>query len=108
MADITPFSLSPERNDVRFIQVSELKSGEPTTIGTPVQLLLTNKGDSNDFPSIKVILLNSAKQIVREQNFGPTDYQHSDKFESEEIHLLVNLNPNERSFTVKPYYEDKT
>lgn len=98
------YELRPERNDVRFLHVGKLKSGATTSIGTPIEFLLTNQGESNDFPSIKVVFVNSSGNTVREQIFSPTDYHHADRFETEDVQLLASPNPGETGFTVQPFY----
>lgn len=102
------FILRPERNDSGFIQVSNFTSGTPSSLGTPINFEMTNVGDSNDFPNIKVFLVNYSGKIVRIVKFGSNDYQHSDKFEIEKIQVLISLNPGETKFTVQPYYEQKS
>lgn len=100
------YVLRPERNDIDFIQISRLRSGDTTVVGTPIGITLTNRGDSNSFPNIRIVLVNRSGQAVREQIFAERDYVHPARFEEADIELLLSLQPGETGFTAKPFYPE--
>lgn len=50
--------LRPSQNDIEFVSVSGLKAGTSTAAGNSVGFTLTNTGDNNGFPSIRLYLTN--------------------------------------------------
>jgi hypothetical protein len=98
------FTLRTERDDAAFLQVTNLRSGAPTTIGVPISFDLTNLGDANGFPSLAVFMVDAAGQKTRQVDFQPNDYPHSSRFEKERIELVLRPAQHETSFTVHAYY----
>lgn len=101
-------ALRPERNDDRLLKVGALHAGTPSSIGIPVSFELTNLGDANDFPNVAVVMIGAAGRETREVVFTPADYTHSSKFETQSIELLLHPRGEERSFTVRVFYGDRT
>jgi hypothetical protein len=100
------YTLRPERNDRKLIHIDKLAVGTPTELGTPVSFSMTNEGDHNDFPNIKILFNDAAGKTVRDHIFTPGDYQHADKFDVEEVTFQVGQNPGETGIVVQPYYSD--
>lgn len=98
-------TLRPPANDIEFVKVSDLKAGPATSAGNSVSFTLRNMGDNNSFPSLEIILINRLGHPVRRVAYAPTDYPHPDKFETNEIQLMIPLQPGETGFTVKPLYQ---
>lgn len=98
--------LRPSQNDIEFVRVSGLKAGPATAAGNSVGFTLTNTGDNNGFPSIRLYLTNRMGKAIREIVLSPADYQHPDRFEQFDVQLMVQLQPGETSFTVKPFYQE--
>lgn len=97
--------LRPSQNDIDLIKVTDLKAGPATAAGNSVSFTLGNLGDNNGFPSLKIILINRLGHPLREVIYGPTEYAHPDKFEQNEIQLMIPLQAGETGFTVKPFYK---
>lgn len=98
--------LRPNQNDIEFVRVSGLKAGPATAAGNSVGFTLTNTGDNNGFPSIRLYLTNRVGKPMREIIFSPADYQHPDRFEQFDVQLMVQLRQGETSFTVKPFFQE--
>ncbi len=101
------YNLRPERNDIGFIRVTNLRTGPPGSTGIPVNFLLTNEGDSNDFPSIRLVMQTRAGRQTREIIIGPREYVHAEKFEKQTVEIMVSPRSEEFNFTVQPFYPPK-
>jgi hypothetical protein len=101
------FVLRPERNDPTFLRVGALHPGRASSIGVPVNFDLTNLGDANDFPNIAVVMTGSGGRQLRQILFSPQDYPHGDRFEKEQIQLILQPRPDERGFTVRVFYGER-
>lgn len=102
------YTLRPERNDIGFVRVADLRVGRQSTTGIPVTFTLINEGDSNDFPSVRLIMQNHHGAQTRQIIFGSRDYMHADQFENQPIELLVTPRVGEITFTVQPFYPEKS
>ena len=101
------YVLRPDRNDVGLIQISRLTTGGATMAGTPIAFTLTNRGESNGFPNILVVLVDKTGRAVRQQIFTEREYVHPARFEEVEVELLLSLQSGETGFTAKPFYAEK-
>jgi hypothetical protein len=101
------FVLRPVRNDPAFLRVGALRAGRASSIGVPVTFDLTNLGDSNDFPSIAVLMTGTAGQPLRQILFSPRDYSHASRFEKQPVELFLHPRPEERGFTVRVFYGER-
>ena len=101
------FDLRSERNDISFLRIAALHAAAPTSLGVPVAFELTNLGDANDFPNIAIVMIGAAGLPTRQVVFSPKDYVHYARFERQHVELLLQPHPEERSFKVQLFYEDK-
>lgn len=97
--------LRPSQNDIDLVKVSDLKAGPATAAGNSIAFTLANEGDNNSFPSLKIILINRFGRQQREIVYAPGEYAHPEKFEQNEIRMMIPLQPGETGFTVKPFYK---
>jgi hypothetical protein len=102
------FALRPERNDASLLRVGSLHAGAPTSLGVPVSFDLTNLGDANDFPNIAVVMIGASGTPVREVVFRPSDYSHGSRFGLQHVELLLQPRHDERRFTVRVFYGDRS
>lgn len=105
LAAIKGYELRSERNDSQLIRVSSLRPGPRSAAGISLSFVMTNEGENNDFPSVRVYLVNGDGKTVREAVFSAADYSHGEKFEQQDVNLTLILRPGETGFTVKPFYE---
>ena len=97
--------LDRERNDIRKISVRNLQVGERSGQDVEMSFLLTNKGGINDYPALRVHLLDRQHKVIRYLEVSAEDYNHADFFTAERIKLNVTLRTGEASFTVEPFYK---
>lgn len=102
---ITGFKLELERNNIKRVSAGDLQVLGRDGNEVSVSFLLTNQGGSNDFPALRLHLLNAQKKAVRWIELTPDDYEHSSSFSSERIKLNLSLRAGESSFTVEPFYK---
>lgn len=101
------FTLRPEQNDIAFVRISNLKTERSTVAGTPISFTLTNLGERNSFPRVRIFLLERSGRPVRQLDFSEKDYVHSGRFDQIEVELLLDLRNGETGFTAQPYYLEK-
>lgn len=99
-------TLRPESNDSAFVRVANLRSGTPSRFGVPVSFDLINLGAMNDYPDIGVVMMGM-RGPTRETVYSPQQYAHGKKFEQERIELFLNPKPEETSFTVRAFYQER-
>lgn len=102
---ITGSRLDLERNDIHKVSVQNLQVGARNGRDVDVSFLLINKGGSNEFPALRVHLLDARRKALRQIEVMPEEYSHTDVFTTGRIQLHVVLRENEVSFTVEPFYK---
>ena len=102
---VTGFRLDLEFNDIRQVIVRNLQVGASNGHDADISFLLSNRGGDNDFPSLRIYLLDAKRKPLREIELSPDDYVHSTSFMAERIQVNVVLRDRESSFTVEPFYK---
>ena len=105
LTSISGFRLDLERNDIRKIFVRDMQVDSKNGRDAEVSFLVTNTGGVNDFPSLRVHLLDAQRKALRQIEFSPDEYMHSAIFRAERIQINVVLQSGESSFTVEPFYK---
>lgn len=104
---VAAFTLEPEHNDAKFVSVSDITIGPNTPKGMPLTFKLTNHGDSNDYPAIRVQVRQASGRPPRELTFKPADYPHTGRFDTTIVKLIIPVFAGETGFVVKAVYEDQ-
>ena len=105
LESIVGFRLDLELNDIRKVTVRNLQVGASNGHDADISFLLSNRGGDNDFPSLRIYLLDAKRKPLREIELSPDDYVHSTSFRAERIQVNVVLRDRESSFTVEPFYK---
>ena len=102
---VTGLRFDLEFNDIRQVVVRNLQVEAFNVHDADISFLLSNTGADNDFPSLRVYLLDATRRPLREIEFSPDDYVHTTSFKAERIKLNIVLRARESSFTVEPFYK---
>ena len=101
------FLLRPRFNDIHRVKTSPLKLDSVEADGVHVSFVLNNLGGGNDYPDLKVSVLNESHQLVRSILLSPAMYKHGTRLRSESIQLTIPVRPGESSVSVEPFYAGK-
>ena len=98
------FLLIQERNDTRNLSIQNLQVGAHVGMQAAVSFDLINRRGDNDFPALRLYLLNAQGQEVRRLDITANEYRHPDVFKTSTITLNLALRAGEVSYTVAPFY----
>ena len=101
---INGYVLEPEKNNARLIQVTNLAFVGKNNNQLTINFDLINSGASNDYPSLKVVSFDQARQIIGQTVFSNSDYTHGVVFSSETVKLSFEIPPGTSSIEVLPFY----
>lgn len=105
LGSIRGFTLRPERNDVKLLYISELNVVAIKAGVVQVTFYLRSRGE-NDYPSLRVKLVNSGHNLNRVVVLASNEYSHGNKLRSEKISLTVPTMQGEKGMIIEPFYVD--
>lgn len=103
---ITGFRLVSEINDLNQIRIQNMRSGVAANGSIDVFFDLVNLEGQNQFPSLRVFLMNPYGRTLRTLEFSANEYKHGSIFQSETVTLTLHLAADEAKFTVSPFYPE--
>lgn len=105
LESIHGYTLRPERNDAKLIHISELNVVAVKADGVQVTFYLRSRSE-NDYPSLRVKLVNAGHNTTRVVVFTSNEYSHGNKLRSEKISLIVPTMQGEKGMIIEPFYVD--
>jgi hypothetical protein len=101
----TGYKLAPVKDDISQLSVTDLNVIDAGSGLVELHFILHNAGFNNAFPSLKVTSYLSGARIGKVTPIKPSDYSHSDRFDSQNLMVTLPWSQGEIGYKIDPYYE---